>query len=111
MIASATGTVTVYRDLGIDDYADVDDDNTTPHLTGVLISILEQGRAARDPVDTIPRTVRYITGRVTHGTDIRKGDRLVDDGGVTYTVASTHQPYSPFGANDLVMELEHVDNA
>ncbi len=90
MIGLATTVVDVYRDADagsatpdvnwFGDEVETPADYTTawgtPHISAAPASVIE--RTQRVPNDGDLSTVRYVVGRVTGGTDIVTGDRIVD---------------------------------
>lgn len=61
-----------------------------PFLSGVVAAIFVQQE--RVPVDGDLRTVLTVSGRVEPGTDVRRGDRLVDSDGAAYSVNYATEP-------------------
>lgn len=78
MISRANTTVTVYRGQAADDWGDNMDQDTVV-ATGVIASIIEQTVYARPEVTTNPRSFHFAKMRVNYGTDIRVGDRILDE--------------------------------
>lgn len=111
VIALATTRVDVLRGSTTDDYADPVDDNTgQPVLAGLACSLMERTRRVFNPVDGTPRIVRYVVGRVPHGTDVQVGDRLRDTGDRTlYMVESIDQPQHPALGLDLRLDLKKIN--
>lgn len=89
------------------DDADLDPD---PHLRKLPASIIEQTRRPFDPTAGDLRTVKFVVGRVTSGTDIRRGDIVVDrkDGG-RYRVNDAVQPQNMAMRLDLRLDLVRVN--
>lgn len=108
VIAVATTTVSVLRGTTTDPYGDVMDSDT-PIVTGLPISIIEQRRKVFTADNPDPRTVRYITGRVGSGTDIRVNDRLKDERtGYVYAVDEIGDPMNPVIATDIQLDLKRT---
>ena len=104
----ATTTVDVLRGTDTDAYNDpVDTD--TPVLTDVPASIIEQSRVVLDQASGTPRVVRFVTGRVAHGTDVQADDRLRDRSGQIYEVDAVARPQNPVLAQDVRLDLKHVN--
>jgi hypothetical protein len=107
--ATANCTVAVYRATEVDDYADTVDDNTTPVLTGIPARITERTQRVTTADDPTPRIVRWHTGRVEAGTDIRADDRLESEQtGVVYLVDSTGTPPAGVLGEDLRLDLRQT---
>ena len=108
MLAIATCTVSVLRGTTTDVYGDVVDSDT-PVITGLPASIIERRRVAFTADTPEPRTVRYITGRVGHGTDVRVNDRLKNEQtGIVYAIDSMSDASNPVIATDIEMELKRT---
>jgi hypothetical protein len=106
MLATATCTVAVHRDTEVDGYADTVDDNTAPVATGVPVAVREQTRRVWNHTTATPRVVRTIAGRVAAGTDIRAGDRLVNEQtAAVYLVDAVGEPADTATNVDLYLEL------
>lgn len=78
MWALANRTVAVLRGEATDDYGDPVDVDTSV-ATGLPASIVERSRRVFDPASDRTQIVRYWTGRLPAGTDVRVGDRLQDE--------------------------------
>lgn len=111
MISLATTTIDVFRGVTVDAYQDVVDVNTSPIATKLPASVIERTRVVFDPASGTPRTVRYVVGRVGHGTDVKVGDRLRDRSGQFFVVRDTATPSNPAIALDLRLDLVRVGNA
>lgn len=108
MIAVATTTVSILRGTDTDAYGDPAD-NATVAASGLPAALTEQSRLTTDPATGTPRTVHYTTLRISHGTDLRAGDRIRDEGdGSVYIVDETAQVQNPAVAMDLRAELRHL---
>jgi len=109
-----TTTISVYRGTTTNDYEDVValNDETTLVASGVLASIIEQSRRVFTPVsdpamDT--RVVRYCTGRIRTGVDLRNDDRVKDERtGTIYIVEGMRQPSSPVRTNEIVFDMKVI---
>lgn len=109
MSFQATTTVAVLSAQATDEYGDPADDNTTPSVTGVEASIIEQRRTVFDSVDGQARIVRTTTGRVRSDVDVHDGYRLRDERSQQiYVVNSVDQVQSPVGVPDQRMDLTRV---
>lgn len=74
----ATTTIAVLRGTSTNSYGD-EVDNGTVAASGIPASIIEQTRFTQDPSSNTPRVIRYVTGRLYHGTDVRPGDQIRDE--------------------------------
>lgn len=110
MLARATGLASVYRGTTTNSYGDVVDDNSTPAVTGVPVSVLEQTRSVSGDSDSTPRTVRYATGRAGADTGITVDDRLLyAPTGRWFRVTSVRTVANAVRTADLVFDLTAVD--
>ena len=112
MNGRANTKITVRRGTETDPYGDEVDsaDAGSLHLGDLPATLIEQNRQSKNPVDGEIRTIRSAVCRVTGGTDIRKGDRVVDQiTGTVYLVESTRQPASPVGISDLTLQLSYTN--
>lgn len=108
MIARATGTATVLRGTTTDDYGDPVD-GTTPVLSGIPWSVLEQRRTVTTPDDPDPRWVVMYTGRMPAGTALVRGDRIRDDAsGQVYILDSFSETTNPYLRADIRLDLRRV---
>lgn len=108
LLALPTTTVSIKRGTTIDDYEGTITNETTV-ASGVSASIMEQVRQNFEPVTGLPRTIRFITGRVSDGTDVLTNDRLLDEvEGSYYTVISVRQMQNPVVTMDVTLELKRV---
>lgn len=108
MKTRANSRVSVLRGTKIDSFGDSISDDVVV-VEGVTASIVEQNQTARTASDDAPRQVRYITGRVPAGIDVRPGDRLRDDAtSETYLVDNVTQPKGLVRTNDLRLALRRV---
>lgn len=106
MIATPTTTVDVLRGTTTNGYGDViDADTVVAGMTGLPASIIEQRQRSHQPKDSEDRIIRYFKGRMNHGLDVRKGDRLRDAGGTVYIVENLYQQANPFWNQDLSFDL------
>lgn len=109
MKGRATTTISIYRGSGQNEYADPVDDNTTPMVTGMLASIIEQNKRAFLAADSRKTVIRNSIGRVKHGTDVIEGDRVKDEKtGIFYFVEAVGNPQSPVNFPDVRMVLRAV---
>jgi hypothetical protein len=105
---NATTTITVLRGTETNGYGD-EVDNATVAASGIPASIIEQTRFTEDPTSDSGRTVRYVVGRLYHGTDVRPGDRVRDEGDSTiYIVDSVTSPQHAAIQPDVRLELRRV---
>src|SRR4051812_25658429 len=112
MYALATSSASIYRGTTTDDYGDTVDDDTTPIRTGVPVSLLEQTNTVIPADGSTPSVVRYVAGRVAAGTDIKDGDRLLDErAGAKYAVDFVSLGYMPTGSADIQLHLRLIDTA
>lgn len=89
----------------VNDYGD-EVDATTVHLSGILGSVIERRRTVFNPDDSRVVTIRELTGRFKHGTDIQDGDRIKDTkSGEIFVVSSVYRGTSLAGKADLVLDL------
>lgn len=108
LLALPTTTVSIKRGTAIDDYEGTITNETTV-ASGVSASIMEQTRQNFEPVTGLPRTIRFITGRVPDGTSVLTNDRLLDEvEGSYYTVISVRQMQNPVVTMDVTLELKRV---
>lgn len=112
MIATPTTTVDVLRGTTVNEWGDtVDADTVVPGLVNLPASIIEQRQKVHAPKD-VPaqdRIVRIFKGRMQHGLDVRKGDRLRDATGAIYLVDNLYQQANPFWQQDLTFDLSLTD--
>lgn len=109
MMATATCTVSVYRGTVTDDYGDEIANNTTATYAGIPASILEQTRRVTTPDQATPRVVRWHAGRLPGGTDVRAGDRLVDEqGGAVYLVDAISSNGGASHGMDVLLDLRRT---
>lgn len=109
MKGPANATVSILRGTTTDAYGDTVD-VATAVATGITASIIEQRHLSTNPVDGTVRQVRYVTGRVPAGTDVRVGDRLKDEATlVVYIVdGAPHQPGNAMRTNDIRLDLRRI---
>lgn len=106
MMALANCTLSVYRGTEIDEYGDEVEVNTTPVLTRIPASVLERSKTVTTYDQNEPRTVRWYTGRVDQGTDIRANDRVRNEQtGTVYLVDSISSPGTGAIPSDMVLDL------
>jgi hypothetical protein len=91
---------------------DTDDDEDTdpdPYLRDLPASIIERTMRSPDPSTGDLRTIRYLVGRVTNGTDVQSGDIISDRRtGERYRVAGWSEPRNPMVRVDRRLELERT---
>ena len=106
MLGMATGTYTVLRGTAsFNDYGDEVSDDAVAS-TGNIGAVTERRRTNFDPQSGRVATLRELTGRFSHGTDIQDGDRLKDEKtGDTFTVVSVYRGTSIAMKSDLVLDL------
>lgn len=108
MKARANTRVTILRGTTTDAFGDPVDTLTTV-ATGVTASIVEQRKTVTNPADGVVRRVRYTTGRLPAGTDIRDGDRIRDEKtNVVYTFDASSQVENAVRTNDIRLDLRRV---
>lgn len=104
----ANTTASILRGTTVDAYGDVQD-TAAVVAAGVRASIIEQTRRVFVPADGVDRVVRHTRGRLPSNTDVREGDRIVDERtDVTYVVEAVVVPGSPYADNDVRVDLKHV---
>lgn len=110
MLARATETVSIFTGTTTNAWGDEVDDNSTPAATGVLASVLEQSRSVQGKADALPRTIRFVTGRIPAGTAVHADDRIRSDRtGRTYRVQSARSVANTATTSDIVLDLVEVD--
>lgn len=106
MLGLATGRYTILRGTTTtNEYGDeVQSDD--PIATHVLGSVLERTRSNYDPQSSRVVTLRNLTARFKSGTDIRDGDRVVDERtGIVFLVNSVNFPVALVNSPDVVAEV------
>lgn len=70
-------------------------------------AVVERNRTTYDPASARPISVVICTGRFRAGTDVRAGDRVVDQADETrrWVVEDAHQPASITHLGDVVCNL------
>lgn len=106
MMGMATGRYTFLRGVETEnEYGDPVSDDAVAH-SHVLGAIVEQTRRDYNPDSGRVATHVVYTGRFTHGTDLRDGDRIVDETtGKVYLVNSVGTGTSLIGKADVVADL------
>ena len=106
MLGFPTGKFTILRGTPTtNDYGD-QVDTQTPVQTGLSGSVIERTRSNFDPQSSRIVTLRQLTGRFGHGTDIQDGDRIKDEKtGVIYLVTSVFHPTAIVNKPDVVVDL------
>lgn len=81
MFGFPTTTVTVLRKTGDAEYNEYEDDYDTVETISeeTPASILEQNSIVSNQGEVVPRDITTAVGRVAAGTDVRKGDELLDE--------------------------------
>lgn len=94
----------------LDEVADNSDDAIV--ATGIIGSVIEQNQrvflpSAGPSQDT--RVIRYMTGRIRSGIDLRNDDRVKDERtGTIYVVEGVRQPASPTRTNEIVFTMKYL---
>jgi hypothetical protein len=106
MLGLPTGRFDILRGTTTtNDYGD-EVETHAPFKTNVLGSVIEKSRQDFDPQSSRVVTLRTLTGRFGHGTDIQDGDRIVDKKtGVSYLVTSVAHPTALVNKPDVVVDL------
>lgn len=108
MKARANTTVSILRGADTDSFGDPVD-TLTVVATGVTASIIEQRKTVTTPVDGNVRQVRFTTGRLPAGTDVRTGDRIKDEKtNRIYVFDASSQPENSVRTNDIHLDLRRV---
>jgi len=106
MMALANCTLTVFRGTSIDAYGDEIEVNTVSVATGIPASVIERSKTVTTYDRDTPRTVRWFTGRVDQGTDIRQNDRVRNEQtGMVFLVDSIATPGTGAIPSDMVLDL------
>jgi len=102
----STGRYTILRGVSsTNDYGD-EVESQEVHLTGVRGSVIERTRKVFNPADSRVVTIRELTGRFAHGTDIRDGDRIKDEKtDIIFLVNSVNMPTAVANKPDIVLDL------
>lgn len=104
----ANTKVTILRGVTADSFGDPAD-TATPVATDVTASIIEQRKTVTNPVDGVVRRVRFYTGRLPAGTDIRSGDRIKDQKtNAIYIFDAATTPTNAVRGSDVVLDLRRV---
>ena len=106
MLGVVTGKYTVIRGThSINDYGD-EIEGTTVELSGVSGSVIERARKVFNPADGRVATIRELTGRFPHGTDIQDGDRVKDEKTEEiFVVSSVFRGSNAVVKSDVVVDL------
>ena len=106
MNARANTRVSILRGTVTNEHGDTVDTQTQVH-TGVPASLIETTRRTYLPAEGAHRVIRSVTCRVTHGTDVLKGDRIRDEStNQVYIVEDLNDnPGSPAHLPDVVIAL------
>lgn len=106
MNALSTGRYDILRGVSeVNEYGD-EIDATTVHLSNILGSVVERRRTVFNPDDSRVATIRELTGRFKHGTDIKDGDRIKDiKTGEVFVVSAVYRGTSLAGKADVVLDL------
>lgn len=109
MRAPANAVVSVMRGERVDEFGDTVNVDI-PVVQGVVAAIFEQTRRRFLPAENEVRVVRTVSGRLPAGTDLRKGDRLLDQRTRrTYLVTEIHKVTATTHTPDLAVELQYTD--
>lgn len=110
MYAIASTTVSVLRGTTTNAWGDVlDDDNATPVYTGLLAALSIERTQRHNPANQDVRTIRSISCAMQSNTDVREGDRLLDERtGALYAIESVTAPLGPAMSRDLQLVLTLV---
>jgi len=106
MIGISTGRYSILR--GVTTQNEYGDDVSTDavYKSGILGSVIERTRTNFDPQSSRIVTLRQLTGRFAHGTDIQDGDRIKDEKtGIIFLVNSVSMPTSVVNKPDLILDL------
>jgi hypothetical protein len=102
----ANTTLSIYRTSAQDGYGDPVDDNTTPMASGVLGSLVDQGRRVFLAAENRRTVIKNTTGRVGFGTDVIEGDRIKDERtGTFYFVEGVNTPGNHVNSPDVKLLL------
>lgn len=106
MMGIATGRYSIIRgESTLNDYGDEVETDTVIRES-VQGSVIERSRTNFDPESGRIATLRQLTGRFAHGTDIKDGDRIKDEeSGKVYLVTSVFNGSSLVGKADIVLDL------
>jgi len=108
MLATPTTLVSILRGTTTDTYGDEVDTDTLVYAD-LPASIMETMRTVFSQDAATPMIVRVVTGRVGGGTDIRVGDRLLDQAtSQRYMADSFTRSSSPIHTPDVVLDLRYV---
>lgn len=106
MMGLSTGRYSVIRGESTQNEYGDEVEGTTVVQTNILGSVIERSRTVFDPQSGRVATLRQLTGRFNHGTDIRDGDRIEDEkSGKVFLVSSVIEGTSLVGKADLILDL------
>lgn len=112
MIARATTTVSILAGTGTDPVFGDTVDTFTPVATGLLASLIESAKTAREPSGSNPRIIRTHVGRMTAGTVVTEDNQILDElTGETYIVVSVSRNANPQSAQDIRLDLKRTGPA
>ena len=109
MNARANTRVSILRGSSTNVQGDEVDGTAAVH-TGIPASLIEQTRRTYLPAEGAHRVIRSVSCRLTHGTDVLKGDRIRDEmTNVVYIVEELNDnPGSPAHLPDIVIVLSRT---
>jgi len=112
VIARATTTVSILAGTATDPVFGDTVDSLTPVKTGVLASVIESTKTAREPSSSNPRIIRTHVGRVGAGTAVDENNLITDERtGETYIVVNVTRNANPQSAQDLRLDLKRTGPA
>lgn len=112
MIARATTTVSILAGTETDPVFGDTADSFTPVATGVLASVIESSKTAREPSSSNPRIIRTHVARVGAGTVVDEENLLLDERTQdTYIVVNVTRNANPQSAQDLRLDLKRTGAA
>lgn len=108
MYARATTKISIYRGQVDDGWGDAEDLDT-PVAINVRASLVEQKIYAKSETTTQPKNMRFARLRVTHGTDVRTNDRVLDQkSGLMWVITNISGVQNPVVGQDLRVDLQYV---
>lgn len=106
MQAQPTTTVSILGGAQTNDDLGDPVESQTVLAAGVPASIMEQAHRTTTPNTMEPRTVRFYTGRVPHGTVVSSSNRILDERtGDIYVIDAVANVASPIATNDVRLDL------
>jgi hypothetical protein len=111
MYAYATTTITIYRGTdAADRYRDSEPSDSAIY-SGIPASIINQTKTVVTQDTNEPNIVTFTTGRVGSGTDIKYGDRIMDEqSGVIYLILNARENQNSMMSPDIVLGLRRTSN-